>query len=236
MSGLAKLFAISVLCPYAQPPVATQTLYNNATPAGLQGEGFITGNRSEGGFYSEVPQGNGGISTSFRQWTYTIADDFQVREPWRVRSVTVWGFQPGIHDPSINTGMAEIRRDRHDGPTVAAGVFGQASMTDVYRIFTDQYTNQYHLQKLTFSINAVLPPGRYWLVYNAFGIPNVDGPQSPFLTKVGAQTTPGANAKVRISAWTLEWHDITDVWSGLPQDIPFWIDGHRLSQIGPVLE
>lgn len=212
-----------------------QSLYNNAETGGLTGEGLITRARPEGGFYSEVQFGNGGAGSSFRRTSFWLADDFQViNARWRVREITVWGFQDNLHYPSVNQGFVEIRRQNFDGPTVANGTFAAVEMTEIYRIFNNQPSNMYQCQKIKFNLDKILGPGKYWIVFGALGVVNVNGPWSPYLTPIGELTVPGANAMVRIGTGTaIYWRQIYDAGSLLNLDLPFWIDGEKLPLLAP---
>lgn len=101
-------------------------------------------------------------------------------------------------------------------------------MTDIYRIFTARPEDTYQLQKISFTLDKVLSPGYYWVVFAALGVVNVPGPYSPFLTPTGQLTVPGANAMVRISDTTVYWTPILDPGSFAPLDLAFWIDGDKL--------
>lgn len=213
-----------------------QSLYNNADRYGLTQEGLRTGPRLEGGDYSEVQPGNASAGASFRRTTYWLADDFQVAASrWRVRRVTVWGFQDNLHYPSVNQGFVEIRRNKYDGPTIATGRFARSEMTDIYRIFNNQPTDMFHCQKITYELDTFLSPGEYWVVFAGLGVVNVNGPWSPFITKVGVHTLPGANAMGRVSGQTIYWVELVDPgqWPWVPVDLPFWIDGEKLPITAP---
>lgn len=214
--------------------ISAEILFNNAEVAGLAAEGLATTARPGGGYYSEVQLGNAAAAWSFRHPTFRSGDDFQVGTPgWRVRWITVFGFQPSVHVPSVSTGPIEIRLGSVTGAVVASGTVVKAEMTNIYRVFNNVFQDEYQVQKITYKVNANLPPGYYWITFSAFGIGNIDGPWGPVLTKVGALTVPGANAKTRVSGPYIAWDPIIDPGSFLPQDLPFWIDGVRLQSIGP---
>ncbi len=106
-------------------------------------------------------------------------------------------------------------------------------MTDIYRIFFNQPQDDFQIQRVSYRLSAVLPPGYYWITFSAFGISHIDGPWGPFLTKVGEVTVPGANAMLRVTGPYIKWDPIIDGGSNTPQDLPFEIEGHRLWAIGP---
>ena len=199
----------------------SQSLYNNATPPGLTLEGLRTGPRPAGGDYSEVQFGNtiagfgvigaGGIR---------LGDDFTISgNNWLVSNITTWAYHTGATTADYNGGTMEIRSGSETGAVVATGTFSNSGFTDIYRIFNATPGDTRHLQKLNFAFaNVNLGAGTYWITFD------LANPASsgflPSLTKVGAQTTAGANAKQSISG---TWAGIVDGVN--PQDLPFWIDG-----------
>lgn len=149
-----------VLCTV---PVKSEILVNNAVIAGLTAEGLRTRARPGGGDYSEIQYGNIVYGWSFRNSSARLADDFTVAgQSWFVREFVTWGFQIGIDGPTVNTGFMEICAGSCDGPVVAQGVFNRAEMTDIYRIYFQDPSREYRLQKVTYRLNAVLSPGYYW--------------------------------------------------------------------------
>lgn len=58
------------------------------------------------------------------------------------------------------------------------------------------------------------------------------GPWGPSLTPVGALGVPGANARQRQTGTHIQWVPVLDSGSLAPQDLPFWITGHRLPMSG----
>lgn len=226
------LFLVLAVC-VAWDTVLAQSLYNNATKVGLTGEGLRTRAHPGGGDYSEVQPGNGSVAYSFRIPQARAGEDFTVSgNDWKITRITVFGVQPTIHFPSVNKGSIEIRTGSVLGPVLAVGKVVSSQMTDIYRIFNNTPTDDYQVQRIVFGINAKLSPGHYWMTFDAGGIPNMDGPWGPFLTKVGELTVPGANAMVRVSGPYIGWEPMIDAGSLLPQDLPFYIDGYRLHSTG----
>lgn len=210
-------------------PIGAQILYNNAALAGLTLEGLRTKPRPSGGDYSEVQPGNTTTGATFRTNAARLSDDFSVTgQPWLVTGVSVFGYQNSATFPTVNTGNFEIKRDSYSGPTVATGTFKSSEFTDIYRIFFNAPDDTRRVQRIRFRFSAVLSPGRYWVVFNAFGDGSLNGPWGPYLTKVGALGTPGANAKQQVYGEFIHWVDVYDAGSLVPQDLPFWIDGYRL--------
>lgn len=227
------LAAVVLSCPGA---ASSHLLFSNAARVGLLEEGLKTKQRPTGGWYSELQFPNGAAAASFRNPTFRLGDDFTVPGPgWRVKSISVYGFQPTVHSPSIGTGSIEIRIGSVVGPVVAQGSVQGSTMTDIYRIFFNQPHDDYQIQRVTYRINSVVPAGYYWITFSAFGISNLDGPWGPFLTKVGEVTVPGANAMGRVSGPYIGWEPIIDGGSNTAQDLPFEIEGHKLQSIGPTM-
>lgn len=211
-----------------------QSLFNNATPAGLVGEGLRTRPRPGGGDYSEVQSGNIGAGASFRQWTFRMGDDFTIPPGgWLITNITVFGYQIDATQATVSSGNLEVRAGSVVGPIVAEGIVLGSVMTDIYRIFNANPTDAYRVQKIIYRVNQKLRAGYYWITYSANGNQSLSGPWCPFLTKAGALTTPGANAMQRQTGWVFHWVPQVDPGSLVPLDLPFWIDGYRLQQTGP---
>ncbi|MBS1724916.1 MAG: PEP-CTERM sorting domain-containing protein [Armatimonadetes bacterium] len=200
-----------------------QSLYNNAIPAGLTQEGLRTGARPAGGDYSEVQLGNTTAGfTVIGSLGFRMGDDFSFGgNSWMVSNVSVFAYHTGATTADYNSGTMEIRSGSATGAVVGTGTFAGSTFTDIYRIFNATPGDTRHVQKINFSFaNPVLAAGTYWITYD-LGNPAASG-FNPTLTKVGATTTPGANA-MQSNAGT--WTAIADVGSAQPQDLPFWIDG-----------
>lgn len=206
-----------------------ELLFNNAVKAGLDGVGLTTSQRPAGGWYSDVQQGNIVFGWSFRNSSARLADDFTVPvEGWLVREFATYGFQIAVQGLTINTGLMEICRDRWDGPVVAEGVFHRAELTDIYRTIWYDHSREYQLQKVTYRVNAKLPPGTYWARWSANGNMSVGGPFVPALTEAGTLGVPGANAMQRQVTTQIQWAPVYDGGSLVLQDLPFMIHGHKL--------
>lgn len=213
-----------------------QSLYNNAIPAGLTGEGLITGNRPAGGFYSELQGGNTSAGFNANGNPFRVADDITVPAPgWIVNMVKVFTYQTAstnITAPTITGGALEIRAGSPTGTVVASGTFQSAALTEIWRIFANQPNDQRRVQIVNFSFpNVTLNPGTYWITYNLSGS-LASGPWIPTLTRIGQPSTPGANAQQFNGT---AWATIVDSGSQQPQDLPFWIDGEVVPEPGTLL-
>jgi len=214
---IAGLFAVSI---------ANAQLYNNATPAGLTLEGLRTGPRGAGGDYSEVQLGNtvagfgvGGTGL------FRLADNFSVSGgDWAVTSIDVFAYNTGATTPTITTGAMEVRSGSEVGAVVGTGTFSSGVFTDIYRHFNGAPGDARRVQKISFSYSGadLLDGQGYWVTYNVGNPGNTFTPFNPGLTKVGATTTPGANAK-QFNAGT--WAGIVDTGGTMPQDLPFHVYG-----------
>ncbi|QYK56525.1 MAG: PEP-CTERM sorting domain-containing protein [Fimbriimonadaceae bacterium] len=201
---------------------SAQSLYNNATPAGLTAEGLRTGSRPAGGSYSEVQNPNTNAGYLAQATQARIGDDFTVGGPgWIVNSVNLFTYQTGATTTTITGGSFEIRSGSVTGAVVGTGTFGGVTNTDIYRIFNAQPADNRRVQMVTVNFGALnLVAGNYWLTYDLVGSGSFSGPWVPTLTKVGAGTTTGANAQQFFSG---AWAGLVD--AGGPQDTPFWING-----------
>lgn len=200
------------------------TIYNNAVPAGLVDWGLVTAPRAPSGFYSAVQAPNMSLGASVGGALNRVADDFTVGgDGVFVDSIAVFGAVLDTAPPiaPMTGGLIEIRSGSATGTVVATGTFDFSTGTSIYRHLTGSPNDNYQVQRVMFNFPQVyLKPGTYWIVYNITNssIPTV---VAPYLTKVGASTTPGANARFLTVAGG--WQPINDV--GGPQDLPFWIQG-----------
>jgi hypothetical protein len=107
---------------------SADVIYNNAVPAGLTGEGLITGPRPAGGFYSEVQLGNTIAGFTANGTGFRLGDDFNITAvPVELQSMTLYTYQSSATTPTILNATVEIRTGSVMGPVVATGTFGVAS-------------------------------------------------------------------------------------------------------------
>ena len=234
---MTRHFVPCILCFVLPAVVQSELLFNNALRAGLAEEGLKTGIRPAGGWYSDVQEGNVVFGWSFRQFSIWLADDFTVPSGgWLIREFATFGEQAGVSGLTIDSGSIEICRDTWDGKIVSTGTFHRAELTDIYRSIWYDHSREYQIQKVTYRLNAVLPPGNYWARWTAKGNVSVGGPFAPALTKAGSLGVPGANAMQRqVTTW-IHWEPVYDGGSLTPQDLPFMITGKRLSESGGGVE
>jgi hypothetical protein len=216
-----------------------QSLYNNATPAGLTAEGLRTGARPAGGDYSEVQLGNttAGFGVGIAGTSnIRLADDFTVSGPdWIVSSLTVFAYNTGATTVTITAGSMNIRTGGPTGAIVGTGTFAGATFTDIYRIFNATPGDTRRVQKATFNyVGPNLTAGTYWIDYQLTNVANTLNPFNPTLTKVGATTTPGANAQQTLNGGGT-WAAISDLGSLTAQDLPFWVDGQVVPEPGTMI-
>ncbi len=170
-----------------------------------------------------------------------IADDFTITAPagWTITTIDVLDYQTNA--PTTASPITGMNVRIWQGQPGAAGsvvVFGD---TTTNRLTTSVFSGTYRVGNTcdlkrglfasTLSINASLPPGTYWLDWQAIGNGNYTGPWSPVVTITGLRSKPGANA--------IQWNPATQTWipvvdNGLspdytspeaPQDFPFVIKG-----------
>jgi hypothetical protein len=133
-------------------------------------------------------------------------------------NVRIWQGQPGA--PGSVVVFGDLTTNRM-ATSVFSGIYRVGSTCDLKRgLFTS-----------TVNINTTLPPGTYWLDWQAIGSGNYSGPWSPVVTINGMRSKPGANA-IQWNPQSQTWVPIID--NGLspdfsspdaPQDFPFVIKG-----------
>lgn len=235
MIKISSLLAATAVFASSQAEV----LFNNATAHGMSAEGLRTSSRNGGGSWSEIQEGN--MVCGFRGSVNPgaidrLADDFSVKSSgWTLTGAAFFMYQTDAVGVTINGGLFEVHRNLGGlvGPLVATGRFAGASVTDIFRIFRNQPYEGRRIQRIDVNFNIDLGPGDYFVVWAATGALNRTGPWSPYLTKAGWQTSPGANA-LQSNTGGATWMHIQD---GLKnQDLPFILygdDGIQLDSIDP---
>lgn len=196
------------------------TIYNNATPAGLFGVGLNTDTRPAGGFYSLVQSPNITLGY-FVDAANGCADNFPVTGTGMVvRDISVFAYAIDATPSLMNGGTMQIRTGGPTGAVVANGTFASSVFTSTYRGLPPTPDDTRRVQRIGFDFpNVFLTPGTYWITFR-LNNPEAVNLAAPTLTKVGAGTTPGANGQRFVSG---SWGAATD--NGGPQDFPFWIQG-----------
>jgi hypothetical protein len=215
--------------------VNAQNLWNNAVPAGLTGEGLITGSHAQG-FASmlQAQQSTFGFGAQISA-NNKMADDFTVSGPgWFVQQVTLFMYQTGATTPSINAANVEIRSGSPTGTLEGTGTFVSSVFTDIYRVQSGDTTGTTRrIQRLTISFpNLQLNAGNYFLVWQAGGT-LTSGPWQPMLAAVNQNNTPGANALQSVSGGAF--NPAVDAGSNTVQDMPFWISGEVVPEPGTMV-
>ncbi|MCE9559533.1 MAG: PEP-CTERM sorting domain-containing protein [Armatimonadetes bacterium] len=229
MKGIILISALAITAG-----AQAQSLYNNATPAGLTLEGLRTNARSGGGDNSVLTAPNTIFGFGSRS-PIRLADDFTTAGG-TVTSIDLFSYQTGATTATINSGNIEIRSGSETGTVLATGVFGSSVLTDIYRVTPTTLTASNRvIQKVTFNFaSPVLSAGTYWITFDLSGS-LASGPWVAPLTKLGSPTVAGANAK----QYTV---DATGVGSWNPaldgqnvQDLPFWVNGQPVPEPGSLL-
>lgn len=220
---MRRSIIVGAICSIAAASQAQfiDTVYNNATPAGLSGVGLNTDTRPGGGFYSLVQAPNAVYGYFADTANGGCADDFEVTGTGLiVRSIAVFPYTVDTTPSLMNGGTMQIRTGGPNGPVVATGTFSSSVLLSTYRAIDNNLNDSRRVQRTSFDFPEVfLTPGTYWITYS-FTNPESVSIACPTLTKVGVGTTPGANAQRRVSG---VWGASTD--NGGPQDYPFWIQG-----------
>lgn len=215
--------------------VATaQSLYNNATPAGLTQEGLRTDPRAAGGDYSRLQGTNTALGGNSNPAFFRRGDDFVVTGPgWIVSGITTFAYETNAVALTVNGGSMEIRAGAVDGAIVGTATFAGVQWTDIYRVGAAN-NDARRIQQVSWTYNGPnLAAGTYWLTYDHTSS-NQATVWNPYLTKVGETTTPGANSQF-FTVSTGVWAPTIDAGSGDPQDVPFWIDGEVVPEPATML-
>ncbi len=163
-------------------------------------------------------------------------DDFTITgNPWKIDSLTVYGFWTGgTPTSSFTSGVARIWSARPDAPgaTVVAGdlttnILTATSFSGLYRTGRSSSTTTRPIMAATLSLNATLGPGTYWFEYGlAAGSANVF---APLVTIPGQIDTPGANGFFYTSQ---TYYAMTDSNSLTPLAVPFVVNGSAVPEPG----
>jgi hypothetical protein len=92
--------------------------------------------------------------------------------------------------------------------------------TSAYRVIDDNLDNTDRpIMANQVTADVYLPPGTYWLDWQANGSPNYSGPYAPPITINGQDTTGNA------VQYTNSWQEVVDTATVTPQGFPFIIEG-----------
>lgn len=256
MSDPRTLRRAALLFPALAGAAAAQTnLHNNgvlrggAPPYGLAtGEQTSTGVPAPAGaLWSELQTGNYAMGFNAQSpLGNRLADDFTITDPggWRITTIDVFAYLTD-HAPSAPSPFTaltlRIWRGRPGDPG-ATIVFGDTTTNrlaasapiNVYRADATGHANNRTraIWANTLLVNAVLPPGTYWL-----DIGQNDGFNPP-VTIAGARAPASANARQFLGPPDNVWIDLADPgdpngpFPPAPQELPFIIRGDVLSPGG----
>ena len=168
---------------------------------------------------------------------WRAADDFTVTAPggWTVSSVVFFAFQPGsgTSTPTISSVNLRVWSGR-PGDAGSVLLFGNtttnrlvgSSWTGTYRVSEPDMTS---VNRPIFAVEAAispaltLPPGTYWLDWQASGsLPS--GPYVVPVTSLGSTGAPGANARL-YSGSAGPWINARDSGTSVQQELAFIVRG-----------
>ena len=170
---------------------------------------------------------------------YRLADDFTIAAPagWQITGVVVYGYQtlaPST-SPTIDFLNLKIWRGR-PGDTGSTLVYGDDSTN---RLSGATFANIYRVTQTGVGCGTVrpvfalrcdisgltLPPGTYWVDWQAEGDGSFSGPWVPPVTIAGMTGKPGANARMFDPVTAEDWIDLSDSGTAVIQDLPFQVLG-----------
>lgn len=215
---------------------AAQSLYNNATQAGLTQEGLRTDPRAAGGDYSRLTVPANTLGAGHRVDVFQVADNFTVGGPgWVVNTITTWAYDTNQVVLTMNGGSMSIRSGSVTGTEVATATFGSVAWTDIYRIGTTE-NDARRVQQVTWNYSGPdLAAGEYWLVW---GLTSSAGaavnPWAPPLTAAGVPNVAGQTAQ-QFNVTTNTWAPLLDTGTQVQLGLPFWIDGEPVPEPATML-
>jgi len=167
-----------------------------------------------------------------------IADDFTITDPagWRINELVFYGYQNGSGTTSTFTSLNLRIWNGPPGKSGSAVVFGdittnrltKGAWSNIYRVPDTALTDtERPVMALTATLGVTLPPGTYWLDWQADGT-LASGPWAPPVTILGETVT--GNAKQYLSD-TGSWLDVTDEGTDTAQDFPFLLYGQPIDPV-----
>lgn len=199
-------------------------LYDNGPALNSPGTGF-------GGADESILQTSLGMSTyGFGQQAqvgYRVADDFIIPSgpDWQIDEIDFYAYQAGSGQTSTFSGMTLQIWDGLPGAVGSSVVWGdtltnlltESVWSGIYRV-TDYDSGQGSTRPMmlnTVSVDTILPPGQYWLDWDADGSLS-SGPWAPPIVITG-QVITGDGLR-----FTTDWAPAVDL---EPQGFPFLIYG-----------
>ncbi|NCA71313.1 MAG: hypothetical protein EOM91_14675 [Sphingobacteriia bacterium] len=164
-----------------------------------------------------------------------LADDFVIDNcsGWQIDQIVFYGYQTGSGTTSTFTSLNLQIWKGLPGAAGSTLVFGdtttnrlvQGTWSGIYRVLDTALTDtQRPIMELTADVGVFLPPGTYFLDWQAAGSLS-SGPWAPPVTVAGVQATGNAGA-FNPSAGT--WGPLVDTGSAAaPQGLPFRIIGEK---------
>ena len=200
--------------------------------------GFVTlpGAGTNGSDYSELQTALNMASLAYGvhiSYDITLADDFEVTEPWDLSSITFYAFQIGSGTTST---INEVHYRIYDGDPSAGGtvIYGDLTTnqmlstewTNVWRVLDSSPTEDMAIMSVVAdATGCTLYPGTYWVEWQAGGtLALSSGPFAPPVTIAGETTTGNGYAY-----YEGEWIALTDGGTSTTQGIPFVIQGTVVS-------
>ena len=225
------------------PTALAQVLYDNGptitTPTGACIPAGSTSSQLQ--TVGTVTNGDLGIghmlSSSANQ---RIADDFTIANPsgWTISTIDFLDYQTMAPTTASPISAINLRIwNGQPGSANATVIFGD---TTTNRLVSSVFASEYRISgtcdlrrglfRSTVTVDVSLPPGTYWVDWQAIGSPNFSGPWSPTVTIVGALSKPGSNS-IQSMDPSQPWTPVVDEGPPpstnppIPQDLPFVIHG-----------
>lgn len=172
---------------------------------------------------------------------FQVADDFTiVGQPWTINEIVFFAYQTG--SPTTST-INDYRVQIWDGPPAAMGsnvvwgdlvtnVLGTSEFSNIYRVAesTPGDTNR-PIMANTVPVGVTLPPGQYWIEWEAGGTLG-SGPWAPPVTIQGQAATGDG---LQSADDGLTFAPVVDGGSTEPQGLPFIITGLSGTQAVPTM-
>ncbi|MDD3527755.1 MAG: GEVED domain-containing protein, partial [Bacteroidales bacterium] len=183
---------------------------------------------SNGTDYSELQDASLGMNTYGSGCQVSagnsIADDFEVTEPWDVESFTFYSYQTGSGTTST---LNDVRCQIYDGNPSAGGtviwgnlttnLMSSTAWTNSWRVLESAPSENRPIYEIVADVTGLqLNPGTYW-VEMMIGGTGSSGPWAPPITIVGETTTGNS-----IQHTSTGWAPLEDIG---PQGLPFKIHG-----------
>lgn len=212
-------------------PMPSAILYDNGPLVNSPGTG--AGGADESTVQTGLGMGTYGFGHQLSAGN-RIADEFTVTDPsgWAIDYIHFFAYQTNSTTAST---MTAVNYQIWDGPPddpASSVVFGDTATnrlistgwSGIYRVLdTSSGDTTRPVMINSVSAGLVLPPGTYWLDWQADGDPALSGPWAPPIT-INGQTTTG-NALQYAGGWV----PLADTGTATSQGLPFVIEGTVVS-------